>query len=282
MAAFVRTAFTSNHLSIDPDARQRLYDAMSTGTDAGRKALQLLLQQPDFVIEGTTDSNTSVLNAGAAQSFAVNLTTEGVDFPNGFDRDVEVVAYTRDETGPNYQRIRQTVRGGTNPTLVNGVANLGPNVAGQVSFATAAATAAHSVGGFSITAAATATGRYAAAVPKFRRLITKRADVANVGTGDLTAVATTANLNASAGSTGVIELGIRAGAQENVAPADTVLLDVAFDLLPVESPELVIVTSTTPDQVVVGALGQASENVIWRVHVFVGPLRPNAAAATSD
>ena len=133
-----------------------------------------------------------------------------------------------------------------------------------------------------MTSAATDTGRYAALLPKFRRLITKFVNLALVGTGDLTAVGTTANLNASAGSTGVIELGIRAGAQENVAPADTVLLDVGFDLLPVESPELAIVTTTTPDQVIIGGVGQASENVSWLVHVTVGDLIPNAVTASSD
>ncbi len=285
MAAFVRTSFTNNYRGLSAGSPQMISEAVwPTGAgDNGLKSQQKLLRQPDFIIAGTTDSNTAVLNAGAAQSFLVNLSDEGVSFPADTDRDIVIECWTRDETGPNYQKIRQTVRGSaTAPAAFGGVVNLGPDVAGQVTFATAAATAAHAVGGFTITAAATATGRYAAAVPKFRRLITKRCDLALVGTGDLTAVGTTANLNAAAGSTGVLELGVRAGAQEGVAPADTLILDVAFDLLPVESCELGFDTTTTPDEVLVGALGQASENVTWLCHVYVGELRSNAAAASSD
>jgi hypothetical protein len=282
MTAFVRTSFTNNYRNLDPAARQHLLDAFTGRTANADKSLaRNVLGQPDFVIVGTTDDNTAALNAGASQSPMLNFATEtDVTFDNNFDRDIDIIAYTQDETDRNFQWIRQTVRGGSvNPSLVGGVKNCGPEVGGQVTFATAAATAAHSYGGFSITGAATATGRYAALIPKFRRLITKAVNLVNVGTGDLTAVGTTANLNASTGSTGVIELGIRAGAQENVAPADTVKLDVAFDLLPVESCELAVATTPTPDQIIIGGVGQSSENVKWTVFVYVGAPYPSSLPA---
>ena len=96
-----------------------------------------------------------------------------------------------------------------------------------------------------------------------------------VTTGDLTAIGTTANLNAGTASSGVIELGIRAGAQENVAPADTLVLDVLFDLLPIANPELAIVTTTTPDQVVVGAVGESSDVITWYTRIFISEAMPS-------
>lgn len=282
MAAFVRTSFTNNYINRPVDAREWLYEAFSTGTEASRKSLQHLLRNPDFIIEGTTDSNTAVLSTGAPQSYLMNLTTEGVTVPTGYDRDIDIIAWTRDETGPNYQYFRQTIRGGTDPTLVGGVRNLGTLVGGRLTFATAAATAADSFGGFSVTGAATATGRYAIALPKARRVIVDSMHVTHVGTGDLSSVAHTFHLNALTLATGVGEVGFRDGLDANVAPPDTVQASLLFDVLPVESPELVIATSTDPDQVLVGALGQANENVSWLVHVYVGPLRSNSATANSD
>lgn len=284
MAAFVRKSLTNNFRETPPDARERLFLAQAGGSEDSRKALQQLLLQPDFIITGTSDSNTAVLNAGAAQSYALKLVSEGgVSFPNNFDRDIIIEAFTRDETGLNYQKFKQTVRGGaTNPSLVNGVTSLGPKVGGRITFATAAATAADAYNGFSITSAATATGRYAAAIPKARRVIPTSLHVTLVGTGDLSAVATSMHLNALTLATGVIELGFREGLDANVAPGDTVQAVFEADVLPVESPELVIETAATPDEVLVGALGQASENVEWLIHVFVGPLRSNVAATASE
>jgi hypothetical protein len=286
MAAFVRTSFTNNYLTLPKGSPQRISTAVwPTGGNPGdgEKAQAALLRQPDFIIAGTTDTNTAVLNAGAAQSFMVNLSDEGVTFPAGFDRDIVIECWTRDEDGPNYQKIQQTVRGSaTAPAATGGVRNLGPKVGGRITFATAAATAADAYGGFGITAAATATGRYAAAVPKARRLIPTTLHVTLVGTGDLSAVATSMHLNAATLATGVIELGFREGLDASVAPGDTVQAVFEADVLPVESCELGFDTTTTPDEVLVGALGQASETVSWLAHVYVGELRSNAATASSD
>lgn len=283
MTAFVRTRFTNNYRNIPEDSPQRITEAVwPAGTDG--KSAQSLLRQPDFIIEGTTDDNTAVLNAGAAQSYLVNLSGEGgVTFPAGFDRDIVIECWTRDETGPNYQKILQTVRGSaTAPAVTGGVRNLGPKVGGRVTFATAAATAADAYGGFSITGAATATGRYAAAIPKARRVIKTAGSIEILGTGAGTD-AVLLNLNARTLASGVIELGIRAADDgANIAPADTMEAHVEFDVLPVESCELVPATTPTPDEVLVGAIGQASENIIWLCHVYVGPLRPNAAATASE
>jgi hypothetical protein len=283
MAAFVRTKFVNNYRNLDRDAGQHMFDAMAGGSSDAVKSRNQILGRPDFIIEGTTDGNTAVLNAGAAQSFLMNLSGEGaVEFPTGFERDITVECWTEDETGPNYQKILQTVRGGSDPTLQYGVRNVGPKVGGRVTFATAAATAADAYGGFSITAAATATGRYAAAIPKARRVIPTTLHVTHVGTGDLSAVATSLHLNALTLATGVIELGFREGLDANVAPGDTAQAVVEFDVLPIESCELAIVTTTSPDQVIVGALGQANENVNWRAYITVGDLRRTTAATASE
>lgn len=285
MAAFVRTSFVNNYRNLPADSPQRITEAVwpaGTGTD-GPKSQQQLLRQPDFIIEGTTDDSTAALNAGAAQSYLVNLSDEGVTFPANFDRDIVIECWTRDETGPNYQKIMQTVRGSaTAPAATGGVRNLGPKVGGRITFATAAATAADAYGGFSITAAATATGRYAAAIPKARRVIPTTMHVTLVGTGDLSAVATSMHLNALTLASGVIELGFREGLDANVAPGDTVQAVFEADVLPVENCELAFDTTTTPDEVLVGAVGQASENVVWCAHVWVGPLRSNVAATASE
>lgn len=284
MAAFVRTRIDRNFVDKPRGDQSHYYGAMSGETDAGRRSRsKYLLGAPDFVIEGTTDTNTAALNAGAEQSSMLNLTSEGVTFPAGFDRDIDIIVKSRDESSQgNYQHIRQTVRGGTNPTLVNGVRSLGPKVGGRITFATAAATAADAYGGFSITAAATATGRYAAAIPKARRVIPTAMHVTLVGTGDLSAVATSMHLNALALATGVIELGFREGLDANVAPGDTVQAVFEADVLPVENPELAIVTSTSPDQVIVGAVGQASENVEWYAEIYIGDCYRNDLATASE
>lgn len=285
MAAFVRTSFVNNYRNLPPGSPQRITESVwpaGTGTD-GPKSQQQLLRQPDFIITGTTDSNTAVLNAGAAQSYMVNLSDEGVTFPANTDRDIIIECWTRDESGPNYQKILQTVRGSaTAPAATNGVINLSPKVGGRITFATAAATAADAYGGFSITSAATATGRYAAAIPKARRVIPTTMHVTLVGTGDLSAVATSMHLNALTLASGVIELGFREGLDANVAPGDTVQAVFEADVLPVESCELGFDTTTTPDEVLVGALGQANENVEWLCHVYVGELRSNVAATASE
>lgn len=276
MAVFARTRLVNNWIDREKvHDSKRLRDALYEGGSDGAKSLSNIMGVPDFIIEGTTDTNTAALDTGAANSIQVNLSTEGVTFPTDTVRMIDIMCETRDGALRNFQHIRQFVLGGANPTLVRGVQNMGPSVGGQVTFATAAATAAHAFGDFTITSAATATGRYAAAVPGWRRLITKACNLSLVGTGDLTAVGTTANLNAGTASSGVIELGIRAGAQENVAPADTVVLDVLFDHLPIANPELAVVTTTSPDQIVVGAVGESSDVVSWYTRVFISEAIPS-------
>jgi hypothetical protein len=286
VAAFVRTKFVNNFRNLPPDTRQLLIEAQGPGDTNGLRSLAQVLRQPDFIIEGTTDSNTAVLNAGAAQSYMMKLVSEGgVQFQDGFDRDIEVKCWTRDESGLNFQHFKQTVRGGaTNPSLVNGVRNLCPNgVGGRCTFANSGTdiVAADAWGGFSVTLDATAPGRFAAAIPKARRVLANL-QLGVIGTGNGTD-ALVASLNAINLGTGVIELGIRAADDgANIAPADTMQLYASFDVLPVESPELVIETAATPDEVLVGALGQASENVTWLAHIYVGQPVANSASASSD
>jgi hypothetical protein len=285
MTAFVRTKLINNYRALPPGSSQRITEAVwPAGTDG--KSAQSLLRQPDFIIEGTTDDNTAVLNTGAAQSYLVNLSGEGgVAFPAGFDRDIIIEAWTRDETGPNYQRFMQTVRGSaTAPAVTGGVRNLGPKVGGRCTFANSGTdiVAADAYGGFSVTLDAAATGRFAAAIPKARRAILTTLNLTVLGTGTL-ANLIHPGLNAITLASGVIEIGTRQMSDGvNAVPADTNVLNIEFDVLPVESCELVPATTPTPDEILVGALGQASENVEWLVHVYVGELRSNTAATASE
>lgn len=272
MAAFVRTNFTNNYRNLPRGARQRLYEAWGPGDTNGLKSLAQLLREPDFVIEGTTDTNTAALNAGAADSIQVNLSTEGVAFPTDTVRVIDIMSETRDGALRNYQWIRQFVLGGTNPTLIRGVQDMGPRSGGRCTFANSGTdiVAADAFGGFSVTLDETATGRFAAAIPTARRVIVESLHMAIVGTGSLAAAVAHAHLNAINLATGVIELGTRLGdAATALAPADTMELHARFSVLPVANPELAIVTTTTPDQVVVGAVGESGDVISWHTEVYI-------------
>lgn len=293
MAAFVRTEFISNYRNLPRDARQRLSEAQGAGLGANYQSLQQLLRRPDFIVKGTTDSNTAVLNSNNPQSYLVNLSDDtddvgndvAVEFPAGYERDILIECWTEDETGPNYQKIKQCVRNTAGTfSLVGGVENVGPRVGGQCTFANSGTdiVAAHALGGFSVTLDATATGRFAAAIPKARRAILETLNLTVLGTGTL-ANLIHPGLNAITLATGVIEIGTRQMSDgANAVPADTNVLNVLFDVLPIESPELVIATGPAPDNILVGALGQANENVIWTAHIWVGELRSITAAPASE
>lgn len=274
MANFVRTKLVNNFIDRIRDSdSKRVRDAIQgDNSSESRKAVSNLLGVPDFIIEGTTDSNTAALSAGAAASIQVNLSTEGVSFPSGYVRRIDILSETRDGSARNFQHIRQYVLGGTNPTLIRGVQNVGPRVGGICTFANSGTDIAVSeaLGGFSVTTDETATGRFAAAIPPARRVIVESLHMAVVGTASLAAAVAHAHLNAINLSTGVIELGTRLGdAATNLAPADTMQLHIKLDHLPVANPELAIVTTTDPDQVVVGAVGESSDVITWHTEVFI-------------
>lgn len=295
MAAFVRTSFLSNYRRLPRDARQRLGEAMAPGEGPNLQSLQQLLGRPDFLVEGTTDSNTAVLNSNNPQSYLINLSDDeddlgnpvSVEFPAGYERDITIECWTEDEDGPNYQKIRQTVRNTAGTfSLQYGVQILHPDALMQVNFATAAAAAGFASGGLAVTEAAVATGRYAWSSPKARTLIVKGAhlvaDDTTIATGAREAIITDLVRATGVHEFGVVEATNSTAVPAFVAPGDADQVHLAVSLLPIESPELAIATGTTPDNILVGALGQTSENVHWKAHVWVGELRPIAATANSD
>jgi hypothetical protein len=79
---------------------------------------------PDFVVTGTTDTNT-------ADSDAINLTAQGVTFPDGFHRKITIDAWAADEDGVGFVRHVAIIDGGTTQIVSDqiGDANLDDGVA---------------------------------------------------------------------------------------------------------------------------------------------------------
>lgn len=276
MAVFARTFFANNYIDrVKQGDTKRFKDAMNGDGTESLAAVNQILRNPDFVIKGTTDTNTAALSAGAASSIQVNLSTEGVSFPANTVRRIDILTETRDGALRNFQHIQQWVLGGTDPTLIRGVLNMLPPARLEVTFSSAAATAANTQGGMTVTSAATATGRYAAAFPLSRRAIPT-----GIGLITDTTIATTplwaafSALSATAGTLEamIIEATTSTAVPQLLAPLDTDRLFIGLDILPVANPELAIVTTTSPDQVVVGAVGESGDVITWHTEVYVSQL----------
>lgn len=282
MAVFVRTNLVNNYLDrVKSGDAKRLKDALNGDAgDDSRKSVSQILGAADFVITGTTDSNDAALNTGAANSIALNLSTEGgVSFPSGFSRDIRIVSVSS-YTGPvrTFQSFTQRVIGGTDPTLD---ANLGqlnnqPLASAFLTFSsgTPTNTASNMTGGLSFTSAQDSTGLYSFAFPKARR--------ANFTTGfdyNGQTIATAAthmeptSINLAAGTGKLRTIGAATPALVNPVSSFGWLMG---DILPVEDPSLAIVTTTTPDQVIVGAVGISATAITWNIFVQVGQAVPLA------
>lgn len=280
MAAFVRTGFTNNHRNISPDARQILLEAYAGGSELNRKSLQQLLRQPDFVILGTTDTNTA-----AASSPVLALNNEGgVAFPANSERDI--VVFTEAVNGANRYRYSCAYRvlGGTDPTLKGVERYLTDCVARYVATTDGATTsvevAAECVGPEWWDGAAPVAGAFASGVATVQWLGT------NAPVRFLTPLTCNNNLTAAMSAevfnamlqrnislaNGTSELdGADVIGTEGVGIGAGRIEASAYMTPPVHSP-LLINTTPAPDEVTLGALGLSADLVTWTFRVFVGPI----------
>ena len=127
MAAIVVTETVRNYRAdLEKRSPQRLAEAVwptSGQSGAGLKAQQTVLGEPDFIVYGTTDTNT-------ADSDAINLSDEGVTFPDGHARMIWVRAYVADDNGMGVVEAKAIVDGGTTPIVVQDAASADPLVSG--------------------------------------------------------------------------------------------------------------------------------------------------------
>lgn len=128
MAAIVVSSITNNYLALPKSSPQRISMAVwptggGAGSDDGRKAQQCLLGQPDFIVYGTTDTNT-------AASPAIDLTAQGVTFPDGTQRIIVAKARVADDNGQGLVETKGIVDGGSTPIVVTDSADADPLVSG--------------------------------------------------------------------------------------------------------------------------------------------------------
>jgi hypothetical protein len=113
MTAFAATRTLRRYIDRDKrDDVKRLKDALYEGGTTGMQSLGQIYALPDFVCEGTTDSNTA-----AASSPVISLSDEGVSFPANTHRDIIVETWAANGSNVWRYRTRQRVLGGTDPTL---------------------------------------------------------------------------------------------------------------------------------------------------------------------
>lgn len=126
MAAIVVSSITNNYLPLPKSSPQRISMAVwptsSVGEDC-RKAQAGLLGQPDFIVEGTTDTSTGT-------STAIDLTAQGVTFPDGTQRIVRAIARVADNDGQGLIESKSIVDGGATPIVVTDSASADPLVSG--------------------------------------------------------------------------------------------------------------------------------------------------------
>lgn len=123
MAAIVVSSTTVNWSPLSKDSPQRVSEAVwPTGGSNGPAAQQGLLGQPDFIVYGTTDTNT-------ADSDAINLSTRGVPFPANSLREITVVAYVGDGSAVKKITAAALIIGGTTPAI-GGEAQDAPSTTG--------------------------------------------------------------------------------------------------------------------------------------------------------
>jgi hypothetical protein len=115
MAAIVVSSVTNNYLPLPKSDPSRISMAVwPTGAAPGQgaKAQAGLLGEPDFIVYGTTDTNTD-------PSVALSLTAQGVTFPAATQRNVLVKAFLAQAAETGYIEYLATVNGadGTTPEV---------------------------------------------------------------------------------------------------------------------------------------------------------------------
>lgn len=126
MAAIVVTRTQDNFSTLAKDNPSRISESVwplgGASATNGAKCQQGLLGQPDFVVYGTTDTNT-------ADSDAINLSDNGVSFPANTLREITVVAYVGDGSAVKKITAAALIIGGSTPAI-GGEAQDAPSTTG--------------------------------------------------------------------------------------------------------------------------------------------------------
>lgn len=125
MAAIVVSSVVNNYLSLSKTSPQRISMALwPTGANAsdGAKAQNTLLGGPDFIVHGLTDTNTT--------GTALDLTAQGVTFPDATQRIIIARARIADDNGQGLVETKAIVDGGATPIVVTDSADADPLVSG--------------------------------------------------------------------------------------------------------------------------------------------------------
>jgi hypothetical protein len=277
MAAFVVTNTIRRYIDRDKrDDLKRLKDALYEGGTTGIASLNQLMDLPDFVIEGTTDSNTA-----AASSPVISLSDEGVTFPANTYRDIEVETFAANGSNCYRFRTRQRVLGGSDPTL-KGPEEFLTTCEAFYGFTTADGTTTTEDA-----TACIAPAWWDGASPVAGNVTSNTATVQWLGTNapvrvllpgsvnNLDAGAAAAdsrvyqhgNVSLTNGTTDIFVSDVATPTAANWSNGSIVRAR-AYILPPVQTP-VIIDTASTPDEVWVGALGLSADLVTWRIRVYV-------------
>jgi len=245
-----------------------------------RTQLARMFARPWKRFEGTTDTNTA-----AASSPIVSLSDEGILFPANTERLITVAVMAANGDNRFSFVTQQRVLGGTDPVLK------GPEVyltdceavlstvlgsSGTTTTETAALCkapawwdgAAPAVGAFSsgLATAYFLGGTGSPALP-CRAILPLGATFSHA----TSSIANTrmVGMHNPAVATSSVDLAIADLATPSASSADGTLTARARVLPPIHAPVL-IDTATSPDEVIIGALGIASDSVAWIVDVFIG------------
>lgn len=278
MAAFVQTQLINNYIDRNKagDAK-RLKDALAGDAgDVSRQAVNQILAQPDFIILGTTDSNTA-----AASSPVISLSDYGVSFPTDTIREI-IVSVTAANGANRYTfATKQRVLGGTNPTL-SGIERYLTSLQAIYSFSTAdgtttTETAAECIGPEWWDGAAPVAGNVSSNAITIQWLggnaparLVIPGDVQNFDAAAAAAdsrVYQHGNVSTANGTSDVFVSDVATPTAANWSNASLVRVK-ALLYPPIQAPVL-IDTSPTPDEVIIGALGISSDLVTWNIRVYV-------------
>jgi len=277
MAAFVATNTIRRYVDRDKrDDVKRLKDALYEGGDVGLASLGQIYQLPDFVIEGTTDSNTA-----AASSPVISLSDEGVKFPANTHRDIVVETWAANGSNVWRYRTRQRVLGGTDPTL-KGPLEFETECTVYYGMTTSDGTittedATSCIASAWWDGASPVAGSVASNTLTIQWLGTN-SPVSNIIPGfvnNLDAAAAAGdsrvyqhgNVSLTNGTTDVFVSDVATPTAANFSNGS--IVRVSARIFPVIQSPVIIDTASTPDEVWIGALGITSDLVTWRIRVWV-------------
>lgn len=280
MTAFAQTDLINNYID---RARlrdsKRLRDAIEGGGDVAARSVNSLQREADFVITGTTDSNTA-----AASSPVIILNDYGVTFPANHERTIMVE--TNAWNGSNRYRFTTATRilGSATAPTVKGTEQwltdcralvVGTLASGAVTEVTAECRSPGWWDGGTPLAGDFSSGdsviQWLGANSPVRALTPLPGIVAPTSADVTDAIVTLHTVTSLTNGTSTLTTGTYEGTEAEENPADGRVVAEAILLPPVHAPVL-IDTSATPDDVFIGALGISSDVVTWEIRVFVGEL----------